>query len=1036
MRLADTSIRRPVFAVMLVAALVVLGLVSIPRLGIDLWPRVELPMVVITTQLDGAAPETVEREVSQVLEEAINTIEGVSTLRSASSDSLSILYVEFELEYDIQNKAQEVREKVGAVRGDLPRDAAPPVIQRVDPDATPILAVMVAGPGSIRTLSELADKRIKPRLERIPGVGNVTLAGARKREIRIWIDPLRLDGYGLAIDDVLAALQREHVELPGGRLETDRQEWTLKTQGKLESAEQFDAVVLAERGGAVISLGDVASVEDGMADERTISRLNGRRGVALQVRRQSGENTVAVAAAVRNALDELRADLPPGHEMLVALDVSVFIRSAIRDVAIALAFGAALASIVVFLFLRNLRATVITSLAIPCSIVGSFAFFYFFGFTLNTMTLMALSLSIGLLIDDAVVVLEASHRHMESGEAPPEAASRAAKEVGLAVIATSLAIAAVFVPIAFMTGVVGRFFREFGIVATCAVFVSTLVALTLVPMLCSIFLRPGGAESRAHGWLEAVYARVERHYRSVLARGLRRRYLTIAFALAAIAAGVFIAGRVPVTFMIPEDRSEFNVWLKLPGGSSILETQSATAAVEALIQATPEVSATFSTIGAGVKKRVNEAVIYVRLHHKSLRERGQLVVMTDIRERIARQDLPLSEYAVEEVSLFRVAGSRNAQMMYSIRGPDIERLQLYAATLAEQMRRAGGYADVNLSYETGKPEIALDIDRERAAQIGVPALEIARTISALFAGYKVTTFEDEGERYDVRVQVLPEYRDDPGKLALVRVRALSGALVPLLNLVEPRAGSGPVQIDRENRTRSIVLRANLDGKPAGEADVEIMGFAEGLELDSRYEIEPVGSSKRMRESLAAIGFAFVLALIAIYMVLGAQFNSFLHPLIIMLSAPLSFIGAFAAVAVMGYQLDTLGQIAFLMLMGIVMKNGILLVDYINILRGRGLTAREAVLEAGPVRLRPVLMTAVSTICGMLPLAFGAGDGSEWRGPMGVICIGGLMASTLLTLLVVPVAYTLVDDGQRVVLGLLRRATRRAPAPSAESRPPS
>jgi HAE1 family hydrophobic/amphiphilic exporter-1 len=555
-KLAETSIRRPVFAVMLVGALVVIGVVSIDRLGIDLWPRVEFPMLVVTTVLEGAAPETVEREVSQVLEESINTIEGISTLRSASSDSLSIVYVEFELEYDIQDKAQEVREKVGAVRGDLPRDAEVPVVERVDPDAQPILAVIVAGSHSIRSISELADKRIKPQLERIPGVGNVTLAGGRKREIRVWIDPLRLDGYGLAIDQVLAALEREHVELPGGRLETDQREWVLRTQGKLANAEQFGAVVLAQHGGTVIQLRDVARVEDGMADERTISRLNGRRGVALQVRRQSGENTVAVAEGVRREIRAIREDLPPGYEMLVALDISVFIRSAIRDVAIALAFGALLASIVVFLFLRNLRATLITSLAIPCAILGSFGFFYFFGFTLNTMTLMALSLSIGLLIDDAVVVLEASHRHMEAGEPPNEAASRAAQEVGLAVIATSLAIAAVFVPIAFMSGVVGRFFREFGIVATCAVFVSTLVALTLVPMLCARFLRPVSQHGKAYRLLESLYLPLERNYRRTLAWGLRHRALTLGFALASVVGGILIAERVPVTFMIPEDRSE------------------------------------------------------------------------------------------------------------------------------------------------------------------------------------------------------------------------------------------------------------------------------------------------------------------------------------------------------------------------------------------------------------------------------------------------------------------------------------------------
>ena len=1021
MTLADTSIRRPVFAVMLIGALVVLGLVSIPRLGIDLWPRVEFPMVVVTTILEGAAPETVEREVTQVLEESINTIEGLSSLRSFSSNSLSIIYVEFELDYEIQVKAQDVRDKVATARGELPRDAETPVIERVDPDAAPILSIMLAGPQSIRSTTEFADKRIKPRLERIPGVGSVTLEGGREREIRIWIDPLRLSGYGLAVDEVLSTLEREHVELPGGRLETETKEWTLRTEGKLTSVDQFGDLVVAERGGSVIHLRDVAQVEDGMADERTVSRLNGRRGVALQVRRQSGENTVAVANEVKREVEALRAELPSGYEMLVARDASRFISRSIADVAIALAVGALLASIVVFLFLRDLRSTLITALVIPCSIVGSFSFFYFFGFTLNTMTLMALSLSIGLLIDDAIVVLENTYRHMERGEEPKEAASNATREIGLAVIATSLAIAAVFVPIAFMSGVVGRFFREFGIVATCAVFTSTLVALTLVPMLCSRYLRPTKKHGRTYHLLESFYLRLENHYRRTLAWGLKHRPVTLAIALLAVVGGVAIARTVPVTFMIPEDRGEFNVWLKMPLGTAVHSTLAATAAVEQELQRVPEIDAVFSTIGSGVKKRVNEAEIFVHLVHKSTREHSQQEIMSLMRQRIAALELPLKDFSVEEIGLFSVAGSRHSQLMYTVRGPDTDRLQYYARSVMERMRRAGGYADITLSYETGKPEIALEITRARAADLGVPAIQIGRTISALFAGYKAATYEEGGERYDVRVQVLPEYRDDPEKLALVQVRAPGGVLVPLRNLVTPRLGSGPVEIERENRTRSITLRGNLDGKAAGDADVEIAGFADDLDIGREYEFEAVGPTKHLRESLEAIAFAFGLALVAIYMILAAQFNSFLHPLTIMLSAPLSFIGAFTAIAVMGYQLDTLGQIAFLMLMGIVMKNGILLVDYINICRRRGRSVREAVLEAGPVRLRPVLMTAVSTICGMMPLAYGTGDGSEWRSPMGVICIGGLIASTMLTLLIVPIAYTLIDDAKVAVAHALRRA---------------
>jgi HAE1 family hydrophobic/amphiphilic exporter-1 len=1026
MRLPDVCIRRPVFAVMLIGGLVVLGLVSIPRLGIDLFPRIEFPVVTVTTVLEGASPDTIEREVSQVLEESINTIEGISSLRSASSDSLSLIFVEFELEYDVQDRAQEVRDKVAAVRGELPRDIEPPIVGRVDPDAQPILAVMLAGPDSIREITEIADKRVKPRLERIPGVGSITIVGGRAREIRVWIDPLRLAGHSLAVDDVIAALEREHAELPGGRLETLSREIAIRTRGRLTTAEQFGGVVVAERAGRVVHLRDVAQVEDGMADERTLSRLDGRRGVALLVRRQSGENTVAVADAVKAELERIRPDLPSAYQMVVALDDSRFIESAIRDVAVDLAWGALFASLVVFVFLRNLRSTLLAAVAIPSSIVASFAFFYFLGFTLNTMTLMALSLSIGLLIDDAIVVLENVYRHMERGKKAKEAASFGTDEIGLAVVATTAANCAVFIPIAFLTGVVGRFFREFGLVVAGAVCISTLVALTLTPMLASRYLRvrPGPERQPLYRWLEGGFERLEAAYRASLGWGLRHRGLVVGLALVAFVGGLGIGRLVPIEFVSPEDRGEFNVWLKLPLGSTVAQSEAVAGAVERELHRMPEVRVVFSTVGAGVQKRVNEVSLYVQLVHKSERRGSQQEIMRRVRESIGALDLPLRDVAVDDIGIISGPGWRNAELMFSLRGPNMDRLQLHSGSLMERMRRAGGYVDLNQSYETGRPEVSLEITRERAADLGVSAVQIGRTISALFAGYEATSFEQEGERYDVRVQVRPEYRDDLGKLDLVHVRGPGGALVPLRNLVIPRIGSGPVQIDRADRTRAITVYGNLEGKSAGEAGAEVMRFGEELGVTGEYALLPVGPSERLRETIAAITFAFVLALVAIYMILGAQFNSFVHPFTIMLSAPLSFIGAFAFVALLGQSLDVLGQIAFLMLMGIVMKNGILLVDYTNTLRARGLPLREAVLEAGPVRMRPVLMTAVSTIFGMMPVAFGSGDGSEWRNPMGIVAIGGLATSTLLTLLVVPVVYTLIDDAGSLLargLGRVRRA---------------
>jgi HAE1 family hydrophobic/amphiphilic exporter-1 len=843
--------------------------------------------------------------------------------------------------------------------------------------------------------------------------------GDRPREIRIWIDPLRLSGYGLAVDDVLDAVQREHVEMPGGRIETERREYVLKTLGKFRDPRALGTIAIADRGGKGIQLRDVATVEDGLAEERSLSRLNQRRGVALMIRKRSGENTVAVANEVKRVLEELRAGLPEGFELRVVLDSSIFIVGAIRNVAVAILWGAALASLVVLLFLRDLRSTMIVAVTIPTSIIGTFVFFNVFGFTLNTMTLMALALSIGLLIDDAIVVLENIYRHGEEGEAPKVAASSGADEVGMAVVATTLANCAVFLPIAFLSGVVGRFFREFGLVAACAVGTSTLVALSLTPMLCSRYLRRDREGGRSYQVLESGYRALETRYRRLLAWGLDHRPSVMGIALVASAAGVLAAMAVPIDFVIPEDRSEFNIWLKSPLGSTLEHTQLTSQRVEAQLMKTPEVEAVFATIGSVVKQRVNESLIYVQLVHKSERDETQQQIMSRIRQKLRDMQLDLEDLAVEEIGIISTPGSRNAQLMYSIRGPEIGQLQYYAGSMVERMREAGGYSDLFISYELGKPEIVLEIDRERAADLGVSALQIGRTVSAFFAGIKAGTFEDHGERYDIRVQVRPEHRDEIGELGLVRVRSDRGSLVPLDNLVSPRIGSGPVQIDREARARAITVYGNLDGKAAGDADAEVVGFARDLGITGAYEFAAVGPTKRLRETVSAIGFAFVFALVAIYMILAAQFNSFVHPLTIMFSAPLSFVGAFTAVLISGSSLDVMGQIAFLMLMGIVMKNGILLVDYINTLRARGLALRDAVLEAGPTRMRPVLMTAVSTIFGLLPLALGRGDGSEWRVPMGLVGIGGLATSTLLTLLVVPVVYTLIDEMQSKVMGLFR-----------------
>ena len=1040
MSLSDVSIRRPVFAVMLVGGLVLLGAISVGRLGVDLFPRVEFPMVTVATVLRGADPETVEREVSDVLEKEINTIEGIRSLRSTSSEGLSFVMVEFELDQDPAEKAQEVREKVAVARADLPLDVEPPVVERMDPDAAPILAVMVSGPQSIRELTEFADKDLRERLERISGVGSVSLVGGRKREVRIWLDPVKLTGYSLAVDDVIRTLRAEHAEIPGGRIETPEREFGLRTQGKARTVADFGTMIVAQRDGASIRLRDVGTVEDGMEEERTVARLNGERGVSLLLRRQSGTNTVAVAHAVKAELERMRPEFPPGIRVEIAQDVSRFIEASIHAVFEDIILGAALAVIVVFVFLRSLRATLIGAIAIPSSIVATFVFLNAFHITLNVMTLMGLSLCVGMLIDDAIVVIENIYRRMEGGEAAAEAASRGTAEIALAVLATTLSVVAVFVPIAFMKGVIGRYFYEFGLTVVFAVLTSLLVALTVTPMLASRFLRMSEEHGVVYRRLEAGYRSLESSYRRVLEWGLRHRLAVVGLALGAVALGIAVASTIPLDFAPKSDRSEFNVWMQLPLGAPVADSVRAVAKAEKVLRQDPETAYVFSTVGSGVQKRVNEAEIYVRLRPKEERRRSQFELMDQMRARLVKALPELSNLSVEEIPWVSYGGMRPYELMYGLEGPSLERLDQLARGLVTHLKTLPGYEDLRSSYEAGKPEISLVVDRDRAGDLGVPTAQIGSTVYALFGGQKTTTYEEGGERYDVRVQVLPEFRDDPDKLSLVRVRSASGQLTSLSNLVHPRIGLGPVEIMRENRVRQVTVFGNLaSGMALGTADREIRAWAASQKLGGDYRLRPVGMAERMAENAQAVSFAFALALAAIYMILASQFNSFVHPFTIMLSAPLSFVGAFVALKLGGVHMEIMTQTSLLMLMGLVMKNGILLVDYTNTLRGRGMARDEAVRTAGPARMRPVLMTTAAMVFGMIPVAMGRGDGGEFERPMGLGTIGGLLTSTLLTLVVVPVVYTLVDDAvgwaRQQAAGLQARlAQGRESARAARARP--
>ncbi|MBI5368969.1 MAG: efflux RND transporter permease subunit [Planctomycetes bacterium] len=1010
MILSDTAIRRPVFTTMVIAAIVVFGVISFRDIGVDLFPRVEFPVITVISVLPGADPETVESTVTDPIEEAVSTISGIKHLRSTSADGVSQVVIEFELEKKIDVAFEEVQAKLGTVRSDLPQDLEDPVVEKFDIDASPVLAVVVAGELPIRELTRVADKTVKERLQRVRHVGQVKLVGGRDRRIWLELDRYRLEGYGLTVQDVERALRTEHVEFPGGRVETGAIEYVVKTKAEFRSAEEFGSLVVAWRGGAAIRARDLGRVEDGLEEERSLARLNDVAAVSLLVRRQSGTNTVEVAAAVRAEVDRLRRELAPaGIRLEIAQDLSVFIEHSVHEVQFHLVFGGALAVLIVLLFLRNLRSTFISALVIPTAVVGTFILMNALGFTQNMMTLLALSLAIGLLIDDSIVVQENTMRHVDEGMPARAAAGFATHEIALAVFATTLSVVAVFVPVAFMKGLVGRFFYQFGLTVAFAVMISMFVSFTLDPMLSSRLLRKS-QEGRLHRWTEWFFVLLDRGYAWVLGASLRHRWLVILVALATFAGAGYLGRYLRWEFAPQEDESEFNIKVKAPLGSSLATTRAVFERVRALVADRPWLAYTFMTIGADELARVNEGSMYVKMTPKGERAVGQEAAMAWTRAAVA--EVKEARVSVEIVPRVSGGGRRWAEVQMEVRGRELTALtRICDATLA-RMRAAGGYVDVDTTYETGKPEVNVYVKRDRAADLGVSSAAIASTVKALIGGEEVGKFRAEGDRYDVSVRLAAPDRSRPADIGRLSVRSARGDLVHLSNVAEARAESGPVQIDRYNRARQITVLANLqhDRKVLGEAIAEMRGFAEADGLPPGYSVGFAGMADTMQEAFENLFFALWLAVLIVYMVLASQFESFVHPFTIMLALPLSVIGALGALVATGQTMSIFTMIGIILLMGLVTKNGILLIDFTNTLRERdGLERDAAVRRAGPIRLRPILMTTLAMIFGMLPVAVGTGAGSESRAPMATAVIGGLTTSTLLTLVVVPVVYTLLDD---------------------------
>ncbi len=1021
MLLSDLSIKRPVFAAVMMLALVTLGAVSYKRLAIDMFPDVEIPVVTIVTKFPGASPESVEREVTKRIEDAVNPIAGVKRVVSTSREGVSSVMVEFRLEVRINDAAQETRTKVGAVRGELPQGIEEPIIQKIDFSAFPIASLAVRSPSmSPRDLTTLVEKRVKRRIENISGVGKVDLVGSSKREVNVDVDPARLEALGMGVDEVIAGLQSENVNTPLGRLTRSDSEFPIRVSGKPEAVPQFRTMVVAQRGGRPVTLGEVAQVVDGTEEQRSLALVNGVPAVALNVQKQSGANTVATVDAVKKEVARLQGELPAGVSIEMVRDASIMIRESVRDVQETMILGGLLTVFIVFCFLNSWRSTVITGLTLPISVISSFIVMNFGGMTLNVLTLMALSLAIGLLIDDAIVVRENIVRHLEHGEDHFEAARTGTSEIGLAVLATSLSIVAVFVPVAFMKGIIGRFFFQFGITVAFAVLVSLFVSFTLDPMLSSRWHDPDIDRTgkrhlvarildRFNDWFDRTADR----YRGLIAWALGHRKTVLGVATIAFVAGIAAFGLLKSEFFSGYDQAEFQVDFKTAPDASIGETRGRIDAVLADVRRMPEVAHTFATVGAGDTGTVRDGMVYVKLKEKKERRASQNEIQRALRERLGK--IPGIIPSIAEVGRF----NGEKPLMVNIRGEDIPLLKRYAAEMKRELYGVPGIVDLEATLEQDIPEYRLTVDRERAADLGVRTSDVVRTVGALVGGQAVSTYEDEdGDAVDVRVRMPLSLREDPAQVERLRLAvgrgAAGAALVPLREVARYAQGASPSEINRQELTRQVVISANLDGLPLGEAMNAVKRIAAGMKLAPGYRVAFSGEGEDMVESFGYMGEALVLAVIFVYLILAAQFESFIDPLAIMLSLPLSVVGMAGMLLLTGDTVNIMSLIGLIMLMGLVTKNAILLVDYAKVLRARGMDRTEAVITAGRTRLRPIMMTSLAMIFGMLPLALALGAGAEMRAPMARAVIGGLVTSTILTLLVVPVVYTVLDDlGERI-----------------------
>ena len=1009
MLLPEFSIKRPVAAFMMIAALVVFGLIGLGRLGIALYPDVDMPMVSITTTWQNARPEEIDNEITDELEDAVSSVSGIKHITSQSSQGVSRITVEFELSKDVDVAAQEVRDKVSARLHKIPDDADVPVIDKLDMNAQPIMWIAVTGQYAVEDLTKIADEQIRVLLQKIEGVGEVRIGGGREKEIKLWLNRERLAAYHIGVDEVITAVQSQHIDIPAGKIESKEKEFLVRTIGELDSAEAFNDLIIAYREGFPIKLSRLGYAEAGREDSMAAAKFATKEGifknVGLGVAPRSGANNVAIAEKVKAILPEIRDSLPEGMDVHIASDTTEFIKKSIKEVRFQLLLGSIMAALVILFFLQNIRTTLISSLAIPTSIISTFACIYALDFTLNNMTMLALITAVGIVIDDAIVMVENIYRHRAKlGKGSMAAALEGSSEVSFAVIASTLALLGVFIPVAFMEGIVGRFFFQFAISMAFAVGCSTLVALTVVPMLSSRFLRLTTSEDSLAAFrvFNHFMDKLSEVYRLLLSWSLKHRGTILLIALGAMIFGGWLFGLVGKEFVTAEDQSKILIRLETPLSYSIDKTDAVMDRLRVKLNAIPEVHHFFSLSGYS---GANKGIAFITLLPKDERELTQKDLQAKIR--LMLKDFPDVKASVSDVSPMGGA-SRSEDVQMVIQGPDIREIDRYSREIMARLSETPGYIGITRDLEIGKPEVRVIIDREKAADAGVSVRSIGAAVGALLGGVDVATYKEGGKSYDIRVRLIYDQRLLPQDVEKIWIRTAKGELVDISNFTRIDIGVGPSVINRRDRQRSATIYANLDGKLLGEALPEARQIAGDI-LPEGYTTNFIGRGETFVETGRYLLFAFALAVLLTYMVLGGQFESFIQPFAIMMGLPLSFIGAFGLLFLLGNTFNLYSMIGLVLLVGLVTKNGILLIDYANQQRDKGVDVATALVEAGATRLRPILMTAVSTVAGVIPVVIGAGVGSESRQPMAVVIAGGMLSSTVLTLMVVPVIYSYLDQ---------------------------